>query len=172
MTRRTRVLAATAGAALAAGVGGAVVLLRAEGTPRRDQVAERGRLVMPFDLDETTHFFRADARGGVQRVLADDPTDRRTVRLIRAHLRHEAAAFGRGDFDDPAAIHGRDMPGLAALRAGHRRIDVGYRAVSAGAQITYRTEDRALVDALSAWFAAQLSDHGAHAATGGHAQPR
>ena len=170
MTRRTRVLAAAVAAALAAG--GAVVLLRAEGSPRHEQVAERGGLVMPFHLDETTHFFHADARGGVQRVLADDPTDRRTVRLIRAHLRHEAAAFGRGDFDDPAAIHGRDMPGLAALRAGHRRIDVRYRAVSAGAQITYRTGDRALVDALSAWFAAQLSDHGAHAATGGHPQPR
>ena len=87
-------------------------------TEHRDQVAERGRDVMPFDLERTTHRFQRLPDGGKQSVVADDARDRRQVALIRAHLREEAARFRRGDFADPSRIHGEKMPGLAALREG------------------------------------------------------
>ncbi|MEA2689152.1 MAG: hypothetical protein QOD51_1759, partial [Candidatus Eremiobacteraeota bacterium] len=70
----------------------------------------------------------------------------------------------KGDFADPASIHGTDMPGLKALRAGSRRISVRYVDVPKGGRITYATADPALVRAIHAWFDAQASDHGSHAA--------
>ena len=146
----------------------ALAVARDDGTSRREKIAERGRRVMPFDLEQTTHVFRPDARGGVQEVVADDAADGRNVRLVRQHLRKEATAFSRGDFSDPTAIRGEAMPGLAALRAGHARISVRYANLPAGARLTYRTDDPKLVRALAAWFEAQLADHGPHATRGGH----
>ncbi|WP_418960850.1 aspartate carbamoyltransferase [Streptomyces tritici] len=135
-------------------------------TERQASVAERGATVMPFDLERTTHRFTPTAAGGVQDVVADRRGDSEQVRLIRAHLRKEAEAFGRGDFADPARIHGDDMPGLVALRSGHDRVDVRYQERADGATLTYTTEDAALVDALHDWFEAQIGDHGAHAESG------
>ena len=131
---------------------------------RQEQVAARGAGVMPFDLDRTTHRFEATSWGGVQTVVADEP-DTEQVRLVRAHLREEAARFARGDFEDPMAIHGLEMPGLAELRAGAAagRVEIGYAETPAGARLTYRTGERALLTALHAWFDAQLMDHGSHA---------
>jgi hypothetical protein len=130
---------------------------------RRAEVAARGPLVMPFDLERTTHVFTPTAEGGEQTVVADDAGDREQVRLVREHLLEEAGRFRRGDFADPAAIHGDEMPGLAELRAGASRIRVAYADVPGGGRIRYSTGDPALVQALHAWFAAQRSDHGAHA---------
>lgn len=133
---------------------------------RQAEVAERGASVMPFDLDRTTHHFAKTDTGGVQTVIADDPADDGQIRLIQQHLSHEADRFGRGEFTDPARIHGGDMPGLAALRASAGKIAIDYAATDDGARITYRTTDPALVAALHAWFDAQVSDHGHHATAG------
>jgi hypothetical protein len=130
---------------------------------RQDEVAERGALVMPFDLERTTHVFDPTPTGGVQTVVADDPTDEEQVVLVREHLAEEAERFRAGDFGDPAAIHGHDMPGLAELEAGYAGIGVAYADVDDGARIVYETDDPALVNALHDWFEAQVSDHGEHA---------
>jgi hypothetical protein len=164
-------LAGAGAALLAAGVGAGLALAGrgddpAGPTGRQAEVAERGAEVMPFDLDRTTHVFTARPGGGVQVVTADDPDDAEQVRLVRAHLGEEAGAFAGGDFGDPASIHGADMPGLAALQAGADRIAVSYQDVPAGGQLTYTTSDPALVEALHAWFDAQVSDHGSHAEHG------
>lgn len=117
---------------------------------------------MPFDLDATTHVFEKLEDGGRQTVVADDD-DPEQVALIRAHLSEEAERFARGDFHDPAMIHGDDMAGLHALMAGHERVTVTYGDVERGAEIRYRSEDPALVEAVHQWFDAQLRDHGEHA---------
>ena len=132
-------------------------------TEHRDEVAERGRDVMPFDLERTTHRFRQLPDGGKQTVVADDPRDRRQLALIRAHLRHEAASFRRGDFADPTRIHGEKMPGLAEVREGVGRIAVRYEREPSGASLRYTTNEPRLAAALDAWFRAQVRDHGRHA---------
>jgi hypothetical protein len=108
----------TALLAVALATGGAVAAVSVGGKDRSREaaIAERGAKVMPFSLDATTHVFDATASGGTQRVVADDPGDGKQIRLIREHLREEAAAFRRGDFADPSSIHGKEMPGLSALR--------------------------------------------------------
>jgi hypothetical protein len=130
---------------------------------RQAEIATLGSQVMPFDLERTTHIFTDQPDGGLQQVIADDPSDATQITLIREHLQKEAAAFARGDFADPASIHGGTMPGLAELRTSAGQIDVAYSELPNGAQIRYTTGDPALVGALHAWFQAQLSDHGGHA---------
>jgi len=159
------IIALLAAATLLAGGAIAVAAVSSDEPSRQEVVAERGAGVMPFSLDATTHVFDASAQGGTQRVVAKDADDSDEIRLIREHLREEADAFSRGDFADPAAIHGDDMPGLDTLRAGYDDIDVRYRDLPDGAEIAYRTNDRDLAAAVRAWFDAQLRDHAGDAAT-------
>lgn len=136
-------------------------------TPRQAEVAKRGKDVMPFSLPATTHFFTRTNSGGIQRVVAKDRSDAAQVRLVRDHLRAIRRQFLQGDFSAPSHIHGGDMPGLARLKAARPgQIAISYRDVAGGGELTYRTGNRELVDALHAWFDAQLSDHGADAMEG------
>jgi hypothetical protein len=126
---------------------------------RQQAVRERSAHVMPFSMDATMHQFEPTKTGGVMVVSVHDG-DAQQVSLVRAHLQKEAAAFARGDYADPAYIHGKNMPGLASLSAGAKRISVHYTELSDGAAIAFRTTDAGLIAALHRWFAAQISDHG------------
>ncbi|MBF9133729.1 aspartate carbamoyltransferase [Plantactinospora sp. S1510] len=130
---------------------------------RQADVAERGASVMPFDLARTTHRFTKTGSGGVQTVVADDPQDSTQIRLIGQHLTAEVDRFRRGDFTDPARIHGNEMPGLETLRTHGGRITIDYETTPDGGRVTYTTSDAELRDALHHWFDAQVSDHGQHA---------
>jgi hypothetical protein len=130
---------------------------------RQAEVAKRGTKVMPFDLEQTTHVFQKLDDGGLQKVVAKDASNTKQIALIQGHLKEESEKFRNGDFSDPAKIHGEDMPGLADLKTGARKIDVRYTALRNGAQIRYTAKDPKLVMALHQWFSAQLSDHGHHA---------
>lgn len=120
---------------------------------------------MPFDLEATTHVFTDIATGGVQDVIADDPADE-VITRIREHLEVEAAKFQAGDFSDPEAIHGPDMPGLETLKNRYDEITVALSSTDSGATITYIASDPALIQAIHDWFQAQTSDHGSHAEHG------
>jgi hypothetical protein len=147
-------------------VAGVLVITSGHDEPTREEVvATRGEAVMPFDLAATTHVFDPTSFGGVQQVIADDPGDEEQITLIRRHLRHEMERFRSGDFGDPATIHGHDMPGLAVLESRAEELEITLRELPDGAELTYRSDAPAVVEALHDWFAAQLADHGDHAAT-------
>jgi hypothetical protein len=129
---------------------------------RQKEVAVKGAKVMPFDLEQTTHVFQKLDDGGLQKVVVKDPSNKKQVALIQSHLKEESEKFRKGDFSDPAKIHGEDMPGLAELKAGAAKINVRYSALPEGAQIRYQANDPRLVTAIHQWFSAQLSDHGDH----------
>lgn len=154
----------TLGAVLAAlGMIVSATAMAAEGQgSRQADVARKGAEVMPFDLARTTHFFDDRDTGGIETVVAHDGSDTKQVELIRAHLSHEASRFARGDFSDPARIHGADMPGMAQLARAGKTLRVSYEELPRGASITYASADPAVVSAIHRWFAAQRSDHGAH----------
>jgi len=132
---------------------------------KQEHVHHAGHDVMPFDLSKTTHIFRMTDSGGVERVIVKDATGKDQVPLIQQHLQHEAEAFQRGDYADPASLHGTGMPGLKELQAGAARIKVSYSALPTGAEITFETKDLHLLTAIHRWFGAQLSEHGADAAS-------
>jgi hypothetical protein len=134
---------------------------------RQADVVERGKDVMPFRLDATTHIFTKTADGGVQRVVAKNADDREQAKLVREHLQEIRHQFLKGDFSGPSHIHGQDMPGLDELRSAKSgQITIKYRDVVGGAELTYRTSDTVKVAALHKWFDAQLFDHGADAMAG------
>lgn len=134
---------------------------------RQAVVAQRGAEVMPFSLPATTHIFTKTATGGVQRVVTKH-RDPKQVTLIREHMTAIARDFAAGNFGAPESIHGSDMPGLSVLRAAQPgELKVAYRDLPNGGEIVYRANEPRLVDALHAWFDAQLSDHG-HDAMAGH----
>ena len=127
---------------------------------RQAQVANQGAQVMPFDLTRTTHTFTDAADGGVEQVTAHDSTDSSQIDLIRMHLQMEAGRFSAGDFSDPAATHGAQMPGLGTLSAAGDRLRITYESLANGAQLRYSSSDPVVVAALHEWFAAQRTDHG------------
>jgi hypothetical protein len=130
----------------------------------QEHVHAHGQDVMPFDLGKTVHVFRMTSDGGTQKVVLREAwPDPEQVRLIQHHLSTEAAEFQKGNFADPAHLHGAHMPGLRELQAGARRVQITYRALSDGGEIRFRTRDIDLVTAVHRWFGAQLSEHGADA---------
>jgi hypothetical protein len=131
--------------------------------PQQQHVHHMAPGVMPFDVSETVHFFRMTESGGVERVVTRDQDAADQIALIQQHLQHEAARFQRGDYSDPAALHGATMPGLKELQTGAPKIKVSYTPLPAGAQITFQTADVHLLTAIHRWFGAQLSEHGADA---------
>jgi hypothetical protein len=155
---KSRLTAAFAAASLTATSSAAL----AGDAQHQAQVERNSEHVMPFSMGATMHHFDPTPTGGVQTVLVRNGDSKQLV-LVRSHVRKEALAFARGDFADPASIHGADMPGLKAMHAGSSRISVRYADVPNGAAITYATHDPALVSAVHAWFKAQVGDHGAHA---------
>ena len=130
---------------------------------RQATVHDMGSQVMPFDLGQTTHIFEMTESGGIQQVIANDPSDDAQIALIQQHIQHEAMLFSSGDFSDPSSLHGGGMPGVRELTAGAAQIQIEYAALPDGAQITFTTRDLRLITAIHRWFGAQLSDHGSDA---------
>lgn len=128
---------------------------------RHEEVAARGAQVMPFDLKQTLHVFEKLDNGGLQKVVAKDPSNKEQISLIQAHLKEESERFLRGDFSDPAKIHGQDIPGLAELKSGAGRIEIVYTSLPDGAQIRYTRPSAAY--GHPSLVRPQLSDHGHHA---------
>jgi hypothetical protein len=145
----------------------AAVYAGAAETQRQADIARRGKDVMPFDLNATTHIFTKSTDGGTQKVVAKDPNDAVQIKLAREHLVQIREEFLRGDFSGPSEIHGDAMPGLAELKAAKPgQLAIGYSDVKGGGELTYKTSDEKLVEALHEWFDAQLSDHGSDATEG------
>ncbi len=141
----------------------AVCSFGAFGETTQEHVHHMSHEVMPFEMAKTLHIFKMTATGGVQKVIARDPQSTDQIALIRQHLKKEAARFQRGDYGDPAALHGADMPGLKELKARASEIKVQYAELPAGAQLIFTVPDVALLTSLHRWFGAQLSEHGADA---------
>jgi hypothetical protein len=130
------------------------------GSSREQSVAEHSAQVMPFDQAGSTHDFKPTDTGLVETVTSKPPADPAQVVLIRDHLTREAEAFAVGNFEDPAEIHGDDMPGLATLRANPDKLTVAYTEVPAGGRITYTGATPAVVGALHRYGEIQTTDHG------------
>jgi hypothetical protein len=98
------------------------------------------------------------ATGGVVGIVVHDMNPTQIV-LVRSQLLQEAAKFARGDYSDPAYIHGKTMPGLAQLASGSSRMSVHYFETPSGAAITLGSTDQTLITAIHEWLAAQQRDH-------------
>jgi hypothetical protein len=130
---------------------------------QQEHVHNMSQGVMPFDMNRTIHVFKMTESGGIQSVIVKDRADVGQITLIRQHLREEAGRLQRGDYSDPAELHGAAMPGLTELQHGAKHIKVAYADLVDGGEITLKTRDLHLLTAIHRWFGAQLSEHGADA---------
>ncbi|MBI5817177.1 MAG: hypothetical protein HZB09_02000 [Candidatus Yonathbacteria bacterium] len=127
---------------------------------RQAMVHEMGSHVMPFSLEETTHIFKQLSDGGVEQVLAKDPSNKEQVMLIQTHLEYETTSFRQGNFADPMKIHGENMPGVNELRQNVTNIIFTYHPLPDGAEIIYSSKNSGAISAIHTWFDAQVQDHG------------
>jgi hypothetical protein len=135
----------------------------ADAQTQQEHVHHMSHDAMPFDMAKTLHIFTMTELGGVQKVIAKDPSEVDQIALIRQHLSHEADRFHEGDYSDPATLHGAEMPGLKEIQLGSQQIKVSFSALSDGAEIAFETTDLHLLTAIHRWFGAQLSEHGVDA---------
>jgi len=124
----------------------------------QNMVMEHGAQVMPFDQKQATHMFLPNSTGGVIEIVVHN-MEATQIALVRSHLLQEAAMFARGDYSDPAYIHGTAMPGLARLKSAASRVSVRYFETPSGAAITFASTDQDLVSAIHQWLAVQQRDH-------------
>ena len=118
----------------------------------------RGRTVMPFDLDETDTPPLAVSDGLVQTVVTDDPTDERQVRLVRDHLRDEAARSRTVTSVTLLVSMETTCQASTAFATTPGAVAVTDRAIRGGGDLTYFTRNPELVDALHLWGEAQTRD--------------
>jgi hypothetical protein len=136
--------------------------LRAK-TTQQEHVHQMSHTVMPFDMSLTVHIFKMTEQGGIERVITREANAGNQIALIQQHLQYEALKFQKGNYSDPAMLHGENMPGLRELQEGASHIKVSYTALQNGAEITFETTNLHLLTAIHRWFGAQLSEHGADA---------
>lgn len=113
------------------------------------------------------HHFRLARDGGSIRLEAIDASDTGTRDRIRGHLEAIAAAFGKGDFAMPAAIHGAPPPGVAVLKERAADVRYAYAASPRGGVVTIATTDATALAAGHAFLRFQIADH----ATGDPTEP-
>lgn len=159
MKQKKLLMVAIVGVVLLA-AGGLAIYQQMQVKNRQEFIHDRGNMVMPFDLSKTTHVFTQTDQGGLQKIQAKDPQDTEQIDLIRMHLQKEKVLFDNGDFSDPASLHGDSMPGLDVLKQSTDTLQVEYSDLPDGAQLTYITDDPAVINAVHMWFMAQLQDHG------------
>ena len=123
----------------------------------------RGQVAMGVDQYTSTHRFDALPDGG-RIELQRDTDDPEGVATIRQHLREIATAFESGDFDTPAFVHMREMPGTRVMAEKRRVIDYTYRDLPRGGEVRITTSDPEAIRAVHAFMAAQRGDH----RSGGH----
>lgn len=126
--------------------------IAAEPTARQQAVAQKGAMVMPFNVHNSTHVFQKNQYGGIQQILVKDPNDKGLIAAIRANLEAEAQRFGNGDYSGPF----KGVRYLKAVKPG--QIAITYRNVQAGAAIDYVGVDAAAVDAIHKWLDAEIPD--------------
>lgn len=149
-------------------LGGGFFLISRDNTQgnsqRQSDVKQKGKKVMPFDQEKTQHIFTDLETGGRQKVIINDQGYSDQLPLIRSHLQEEKTKFSSGNLDDPAAIHGTSMPGLAELKKAidENKVTVSYQEIPEGAILEYKTTDAEATKALHLWFKSQRSDHNAH----------
>lgn len=131
----------------------------------QEKVHHMSPMVMPFDMTKTLHIFKMTEHGGVLQVIVRQSRWKAQVPLIQQHLKHEAMQFQKGNYADPATLHGTDMPGLKDLTQGAASVKVSYQDLPNGGVITFETTSLHLQTAIHRWFGAQLSEHGADAKT-------
>lgn len=141
-----------------------ILTLTIIGTPSKEELVRvRGERVMQFDLKSSQHFFLEDENEFKIIVISKDINKSENIRNIKYHLRELFDALKRGDFSMPKEIHGENMPGIEKLSRNYKDLNIEFRELPYGAEITLKSNNKEVTRSLKIWFNAQLRDHGSDA---------
>lgn len=118
----------------------------------------RGEVTMGVDQYTSTHLFD-DLPDGARIELQRNEDDPAGVAQIREHLQHIARAFAAGDFSDPAAVHGHEMPGTEVMAEKKELITYSYAPLPRGGEVRITTSDPDALRAIHRFTAAQRGEH-------------
>jgi hypothetical protein len=127
--------------------------------PHDHALNDRGKRFMGFDQRATAHHFILLKDGGSIEVTAKDAGDATSIGQIRGHLKHIASAFSSGDFDVPALIHDRPVPGVEAMKQRPRELSFAYEEIDRGARVRIRGTTAEALAAVHAFLRFQITDH-------------
>ena len=120
----------------------------------------RGKTVMGFDQQKTTHHFLLYEDGGAIEVTVKDRADTANLDAIQSHLPHLVDVFGAGDFAAPMIVHDRkDVPGTKELARLKDKLKYAYVKMPAGGRVEIVTTDKDALTALHAFLKFQIEDH-------------
>jgi hypothetical protein len=123
-------------------------------------VQARGANPRAMGVDQSTSVHRFDALPDGGRIELQRATDDSAgVAQIRMHLREIAAAFRQGDFDTPAFVHDRQVPGTAVMAARRNAITYTVHDLPRGGEVRIRTMDPQALSAVHEFIAFQRRDH-------------
>jgi len=131
---------------------------------------ERGKAAMGVDQYTSAHVFEPLPDGGrivLRRTRGIDTAndsafraEAKSVATIRAHMKEIAAAFGRGDFAIPGAVHAMsDVPGTAEMHRLRAEITYDPRELPNGGEVRITARSAAALKAVHEFLAFQRTDH-------------
>ena len=158
MTYRTRFLVVAIGA-LALAMPGAAQQSQTT-TGGAHHLDARGKQVMGFDQQKTTHHFLLYEDGGAIDGSVKDTANTTDRNAIRSHLQHIAHLFAAGDFEAPMLVHdNKDVPGTKDLARLKEKITYTYVETPAGGRVDIVATDKNALAAVHAFLKFQIDDH-------------
>jgi len=127
--------------------------------PDHQAMMTRGSKLMGFDLSKVNHHFYLIANGGVVEITAKDPDDKQTILAIQKHLKEQAKAFEKGNFDIPTQVHGRVPDGVPMMKKLRNEINFNARPNDDGAALRMLTVNPAARESIYEFIRFQINEH-------------
>jgi hypothetical protein len=122
-------------------------------------VNARGEAAMGFSQTETAHHFLLARDGGVIQVEVKDAADAANLERVRRHLAHVARMFAAGDFDTPALVHARTVPGAPAMSRLKAELAYAYEETERGGRVRITAKSAEALAAVHDFLRFQIEDH-------------
>lgn len=123
------------------------------------EVNARGEAAMGFSQTETAHHFLLTRDGGVIQVEVKDAADAANLESVRRHLAHVARMFAAGDFDTPALVHARTVPGAPTMSRLKAEIVYAYEETERGGRVRITAKSAEALAAVHDFLRFQIEDH-------------
>ncbi|HEX8338371.1 MAG TPA: hypothetical protein VF621_16755 [Pyrinomonadaceae bacterium] len=122
-------------------------------------VNARGESAMGFSQTGTAHHFTLTRDGGLIEVEVKEAADAANLERVRQHLAHVARMFAEGNFDTPALVHARTVPGAPAMSRLRSEIAYAYEETERGGRVRIKAGSAEALAAVHKFLRFQIEDH-------------
>ena len=98
----------------------------------KNNMIERGNIVMGFNQNKIIHHFFATPTGGEIMIVALNSSDNDTIKQIRNHVIDIQKEFSKGNLTKPFFIHAQQVPGTELMTEKKRLLKYSILEVKNG----------------------------------------